>query len=137
MFKWEGNNLELMIEVGTEAEDSTRDRGVLLEKLGKEILQVLQYEVIEEIRITGMEVDLLAKNKETNEEILVECKAHSSNLSADVITKLVGNVYTRDVSAGWLMTTCLWQDKPTYNCSAKVHNSASSLGQKKKPLRAS
>ena len=32
---------------------------------------------------------------------------------------------------------CLWQDKPTYNCSAKVHNSASSLGQKKKPLRAS
>ena len=27
--------------------------------------------------------------------------------------------------------TCLWQDKPTYNCSAKVHNSASSLGQKK------
>lgn len=47
MFKWEGNNLELMIEVGTEAEDSKRDRGVLLEKLGKEILQVLQYEVIE------------------------------------------------------------------------------------------
>lgn len=32
---------------------------------------------------------------------------------------------------------CLWQDKRTYNCSAKVHNSASSLGQKKKPLRAS
>ena len=75
MFKWEGNNLELMIEVGTEAEDSKRDRGVLLEKLVKEILQVLQYEVIEEIRITGMEVDLLAKNKETNEEILVvNCK---------------------------------------------------------------
>ena len=124
MFKWEGNNLELMIEVGTEAEDSKRDRGVLLEKLGKEILQVLQYEVIEEIRITGMEVDLLAKNKETNEEILVECKAHSSNLSADVITKLVGNVYTRDVSAGWLMTTGPlgkdakgiqydWEQKPT------------------------
>jgi hypothetical protein len=124
MFKWEGNNLELMIEVGTEAEDSTRDRGVLLEKLGKEILQVLQYEVIEEIRITGMEVDLLAKNKETNEEILVECKAHSSNLSADVITKLVGNVFTRDVSAGWLMTTGPlgkdakgiqydWEQKPT------------------------
>ena len=36
-----------------------------------------------------------------------------------------------------LAMDCLWQDKPTYNCSAKVHNSASSLGQKKKPLRAS
>jgi predicted phage-related endonuclease len=23
---------------------------------------------------------------------------------------------------------CLWQDKRTYNCSPKVHNSASSLG---------
>ena len=36
-----------------------------------------------------------------------------------------------------IIHVCLWQDKPTYNCSAKVHNSASSLGQKKKPLRAS
>ena len=39
--------------------------------------------------------------------------------------------------SGEVDTDCLWQDKPTYNCSAKVHNSASSLGQKKKPLRAS
>ena len=27
-----------------------------------------------------------------------------------------------------LFEKCLWQDKPTYNCSAKVHNSAISLG---------
>lgn len=68
----------------------------LLEKLEKRYYKYFQYEVIEEIRITGMEVDLLAKNKETNEEILVECKAHSSNLSADVITKLVGKcLYSR------------------------------------------
>ena len=26
------------------------------------------------------------------------------------------------------LTACLWQDKRTYNCSPKVHNSASSLG---------
>ncbi|MBC6309037.1 hypothetical protein HCJ66_05665 [Listeria sp. FSL L7-1582] len=97
--------MDLMIEIATEQEDSNRDKGVLLEKLGKEILQVLQYEVIEEIRVTGMEVDLLAKHKLTAEEILVECKSHTANLSADVITKLVGNIFTRDVSAGWLMTT--------------------------------
>lgn len=97
--------MELIIEVATGAENTNRDKGVLLEQLGKEILQVLQYEVIDEIRITGMEVDLLAKNKETDEEILVECKAHSNNLSADVITKLIGNIFTRDVSSGWLMTT--------------------------------
>ena len=32
---------------------------------------------------------------------------------------------------GWhekIKHTCLWQDKRTYNCSPKVHNSASSLG---------
>lgn len=97
--------MDLMIEIGREKEGSNRDKGVLLENLGKDILEVLQYEVIEEIRITGMEVDLLAKHKMTSEEILVECKAHTGNLSADVITKLVGNVYTRDVSAGWLITT--------------------------------
>ena len=27
-----------------------------------------------------------------------------------------------------LLRECLWQDKRTYNCSPKVHNSASSLG---------
>ena len=29
---------------------------------------------------------------------------------------------------GEFSASCLWQDKRTYNCSPKVHNSASSLG---------
>ena len=31
-------------------------------------------------------------------------------------------------SSNILSMSCLWQDKRTYNCSPKVHNSASSLG---------
>ena len=53
------------------------------------------------------------------------------------LTKKYNNVVVLDNISFSVTDTCLWQDKPTYNCSAKVHNSASSLGQKKKPLRAS
>ena len=33
-----------------------------------------------------------------------------------------------DAQEQGLSAECLWQDKRTYNCSPKVHNSASSLG---------
>lgn len=52
-----------------------------------------------------MEVDLLAKHKISGEEKLVECKAHRSTLSADALTKLLGNLYARNVSSGWLFTS--------------------------------
>mgnify|MGYP003424379485 CR=1 FL=1 len=38
-----------------------------------------------------------------------------------------GNVYPGGKDREYI-TCCLWQDKRTYNCSPKVHNSASSLG---------
>lgn len=93
------------LEVIVADTSSTTAKGILLEKLSSEVLNILQYDVVEEIRITGMEVDLLAKNKISNEEIFIECKAHNSNLSADVLTKLLGNVYMKGVSSGWLFTT--------------------------------
>ncbi|MFB5936625.1 restriction endonuclease [Peribacillus frigoritolerans] len=93
------------LEVIVSEKSSTTVKGRLLEKLGSEVLNILQYDVVEEIRITGMEVDLLAKHRMTREEILVECKAHSNTLSADVLTKLLGNVFVKGVSSGWLFTS--------------------------------
>ncbi|MEC1306034.1 nSTAND1 domain-containing NTPase [Lysinibacillus capsici] len=93
------------IEVVISDKSTTTDKGRLLEKLGSELLTILQYEVTEEVRVTGMEVDLLAKNKINGETIFVECKAHQNNLSADVFTKLLGNVLFKGVSSGWLFTT--------------------------------
>lgn len=113
----------ITIEVAVTDSISNTDRGILLEKLGYEVLESMQYEVNKQVRLTGIEVDLLATHKITSEEIYVECKAQRDNLAADVITKLLGNVAFKGVSAGWLISTSTfgkdgrglaleWQKKP-------------------------
>ncbi|WP_408894427.1 hypothetical protein [Paenibacillus taichungensis] len=52
-----------MIEIGVSDNVSTTEKGKLLETLGREVLETMQYDVIEEIRLTGIEVDLLAKHR--------------------------------------------------------------------------
>lgn len=93
------------IEICTKESDSTTVKGRLLEKLASQILEVQQYKVTETIRVTGMEIDVLARHKINNTVVFVECKAWDSPLPADVITKLLGNVIMRNANAGWLITT--------------------------------
>ena len=93
------------IAVCTKEGDSTTFKGNLLEKLAREILEVQQYKVTETVRITGMEIDLLARHKISNSTIFVECKAWDGTLPADVITKLLGNVVMKNADGGWLITT--------------------------------
>jgi hypothetical protein len=99
--------MNINIEIAVSEHISSTEKGRLLEKLGREVLEAMQYEVTEEVRITGMEVDLLAKHKISGEVIFVECKAYkdSNTLSADVFTKLLGNVLVKSVSSGWLLST--------------------------------
>lgn len=93
------------IEVCTKESDSTTVKGQLLEKLASEILEVQQYKVVETVRVTGMEIDVLARHKISNSVIFVECKAWDNPLPADVITKLLGNVIFKGANEGWLITT--------------------------------
>ena len=93
------------IEVAVTEETSTTEQGGLLETLGREILETSNFEVVETIRLTGMEVDLLAKHRSTSEVVFVECKAQQANLAADIITKLLGNIMLKGVSCGWLLST--------------------------------
>lgn len=48
-----------------------------------------QYAVIGTVRITGMEVLVLAKRRINNAQIYVECKAWTDALPVDVITILI------------------------------------------------
>lgn len=97
--------MEYKIELVVSKVTSTTEQGKILENISSQVLASMQYEVIKEIRLTGMEVDLMAKHRVSGEEIYVECKAHKSTLSADVITKILGNIYINNISAGWLITT--------------------------------
>lgn len=96
----------LRIEIAVGDNVNTTAQGNLLEQLIAEILQILQHRVDTNVRVTGMEIDLLAENTMSKEKIYVECKAYTStNVSADTLTKLLGNVFARQVSSGWLFTT--------------------------------
>ena len=93
------------IEVCAKEGSSSTEKGNLLKKLAARVLSVQQYEIIESLRVTGMEIDVLAKHKINNSQILVECKAWEGSLPADAISKLLGNMQLRRATAGWLIST--------------------------------
>ena len=94
-------NIEICVKEG----QSSTEKGSILENMTEKILRLQQYDIIKTVRVTGIEIDVLAKHKITNATILVECKAWESALPADVISKLLGNVMLRGANAGWLVTT--------------------------------
>ena len=93
------------IEISIKETESTTDKGRILEKLTSKLLRKQQFDVVDTIRVTGMEVDVLARHRITNTTVLVECKAWDSALPADVVSKLLGNVVLRNADSGWLITT--------------------------------
>ena len=113
----------MKIEVLCNKEDAPKVKGDLLEHLSKDLLEAQGYSVIEEIRFTGVELDLLCKHKVSQKEIYVECKAQKDKIGAPVLRQLLGTVMGYDHSEGWLISTSefgkeakgfveMWKKKP-------------------------
>ena len=60
------------IEICTKEDESTTVKGGILERLVAQILTVQQFEVTQTVRVTGIEIDVYAKHKITNQVILAE-----------------------------------------------------------------
>jgi len=97
--------ISLSVEVAALPETSSSDRGSILEKFATTFLESQNYDVVSQVRLTGMEVDLLAKQKNTNELVFVECKAHRKSIPAEALAKIVGNVELKSASSGWMIST--------------------------------
>ena len=96
----------MKIEVALHKTSSTKERGDLLESLAGELLTAQSYEVIEEIRLTGVELDLLCKHKISGKEIYVECKAYrDKNIDANILKNLAGTLVFKEYSEAWLIST--------------------------------
>lgn len=95
----------MKIEVACHKKDSTKVKGDLLESLSKELLESQGYDVIEEIRFTGVELDLLCKHKVSGKEIYVECKAQKEKIGAPILRQLLGTVAGYDYAEGWIIST--------------------------------
>lgn len=80
-------------------------KGNFFEQFVASLIEPMRYKVTSRIRYTGMEIDLLAKGCDQPKTIYIECKALKENISADVITKLIGNVWANDADEGWLFST--------------------------------
>jgi len=98
-------NLHISIDMAQNANGSCKERGDLLENLSKIIFEKLQYNVVREIRKTGVEIDLSARHKFSNKSVYIECKAHTDTLSADVISKLIGSANIHSYDESILVTT--------------------------------
>lgn len=98
-------NLTVSIEVAAPPETSTTERGRVLERFARRLLETQNYKVTEEVRLTGTEVDLLAVENTTGERVFVECKVWRSTISAEVIYKILGNVAFHKFAIGWLIST--------------------------------
>jgi len=84
---------------------TTDDKGTFFESFISQLLRPMRLRIVQRLRVTGMEIDLLAKGEDEPKTILVECKAQRDPLPADVISKLLGNVQIRKADAGWLFST--------------------------------
>ena len=94
------------IEVALHKSASTKERGDLLESLVGILLEAQSYEVIQEIRFTAVELDLLCKHKVSGKEIYVECQAYrDKNIDANILKNLAGTLFFKDYSEAWLIST--------------------------------
>lgn len=98
-------DMKCSIEVCIKESQSNTERGRSLEELTQKVLKQQQFEAVNTVRVTGIEIDVLATHKITGAKIFVECKAWDTTLPSDVITKLLGNIMLKGVDAGWLITT--------------------------------
>lgn len=84
---------------------TTDAKGDFYEEYILEILRPMRLRAERRLRVTGMELDIIARGEDRPRTILVECKAHRDPIAADTITKLLGNVQLRRADEGWLFST--------------------------------
>jgi len=84
---------------------SNNKKGEFLEEEISKLLRKMRFEVTERVRFTGMEIDLLARNKDINRLAFIECKFQSEPFSASVITNLLGKSLTKGAEDAYLFST--------------------------------
>jgi hypothetical protein len=101
------HSIEVEVEVTVKEGDSSTQRGTLLESLAKRVMAALQYNHVQtNVRVTGCELDIIATEQQTDARVSIECKAYRDRtISADVLTKMLGNMFVHDYTSTWLITT--------------------------------
>ncbi len=79
--------------------------GTFLENVAGSLLKRQRYNVVERVRFTGMELDLIADHVDTSQRIFVECKFVHDPLSANVIDLIIGKAVRKNIETAYLFST--------------------------------
>ncbi|MCD4745866.1 MAG: AAA family ATPase [Bacteroidales bacterium] len=95
------NEIKIILDEGA----SNKAKGNCFESLIRNLLSIHQYKIKQNIRFTGMELDLIAEHKHKSNEILyVECKAKDKVSSIELRT-FFANVYHHKANFGYFFRT--------------------------------
>ncbi len=97
-------NQEIKKSVRLLVPDKPND-GTFLEKVAGSLLKKQRYNIIERVRFTGMEIDLIADNIDTGQRVFVECKFVHDPLSANVIQLIIGKAVLKNIKTAYLFST--------------------------------
>lgn len=93
--------IKIILEEGV----SNKAKGNCFETLIRNLLSIHQYEIKQNLRFTGMEIDLIAENKHRlNEKLYVECKAKDKVSSIELRT-FFANVFHQKANFGYFFRT--------------------------------
>ena len=96
----------MQIEVIKSQDGAQNEQGNVLENTAIELLRIRGYKVQTQLRMTGVELDLLCHDDVSGKTIYVECKAYNEkNLPAEEIYSLIGKVNAKRYTEGWLICT--------------------------------
>ncbi|MXY29381.1 restriction endonuclease, partial [Candidatus Poribacteria bacterium] len=94
------------IEVATSPGSPNKQKGDLLEELTADLLEIQDYTVTKQLRITAAELDLLCEHRVNRKIVYVECKAYRESISANVLNNLLGKLtFNEEYQEGWLIST--------------------------------
>lgn len=85
------------IAITVPSQVSPEIKGKFLEQLAGQILKRQSYEIIDTIRFTGMEIDLLCRHKPSSQQLYVECKFHTNTLGANAIDQCIGQAFRKRI----------------------------------------
>ncbi len=92
------------IKIILDESSSNKAKGNCFETLVRNLLSLHQYDIRGNINFSGMEIDLVAEQKHTNESLYVECKA-KEKVTSDELSKFAFNVGFKKVDKGYFFRT--------------------------------
>lgn len=94
------SQIQILLEEGT----SNKAKGNCFEHLVRNLLAIHHYEIRGNINFSGMEIDLMAVHKHTEDKLYVECKA-KEKVTSDELSKFAFNVLFKKVDRGYFFRT--------------------------------